>query len=112
MDANVCTWPKPVGLVIPVPIMAECSDAKPPIDGDTWWRGQQLVCGTMALATLEALTAGVDLRCESVERADIAASSPPGGRWPTAGLDELHRRGRGPEANHGMWRGSFVKSWV
>jgi endonuclease YncB( thermonuclease family) len=33
-----------------------------------WWRGQQIACGTMALAALEALIAGVKVRCEVVER--------------------------------------------
>ena len=31
----------------------------PELDQTFWWRGRQLVCGTMALAALEALTAGV-----------------------------------------------------
>jgi hypothetical protein len=41
----------------------------PELDQTFWWRGQQLlVCGTMALAALEALTAGVKVRCKPVER--------------------------------------------
>ena len=40
----------------------------PELDQTFWWRGQKLVCGTMALAALEALTAGVKLRCQVVER--------------------------------------------
>jgi endonuclease YncB( thermonuclease family) len=40
----------------------------PELDQTFWWRGQQLVCGTMSLATLEALIAGVKVRCEVIER--------------------------------------------
>ena len=40
----------------------------PELDQPFWWQGQKLMGGTMALAALEALTAGVRLRCEVVER--------------------------------------------
>jgi endonuclease YncB( thermonuclease family) len=40
----------------------------PELDQTFQWRGQQLVCGTMSLAALEALIAGVKVRCEIVER--------------------------------------------
>ena len=40
----------------------------PELDQPFWWRGQQLVGGMMALAALEALTAGVKVRCKAVER--------------------------------------------
>jgi endonuclease YncB( thermonuclease family)/integrase len=40
----------------------------PELDQTFWWRGQKLVCGTMALAALEALTAGMKVRCKPVER--------------------------------------------
>jgi endonuclease YncB( thermonuclease family) len=40
----------------------------PELDQTFWWRGQQIVCGTMSLAALEALIAGVKVRCEVVER--------------------------------------------
>ena len=40
----------------------------PELDQTFWWRGEQVACGMMALAALEALTAGVKLRCEAVER--------------------------------------------
>jgi hypothetical protein len=33
-----------------------------------WWRGQQIACGTMLLAALEALIAGVRVRCELDQR--------------------------------------------
>jgi hypothetical protein len=69
--------------------VADCSGAKV-IDGDTnvvadqlvrlhgidapeldrtfRWRGQQIACGTMSLAALEALIVEVKVRCEVVER--------------------------------------------
>jgi endonuclease YncB( thermonuclease family) len=40
----------------------------PELDQTFWWRGQQIVCGTMPLAALEALIASVKVRCEVVER--------------------------------------------
>jgi endonuclease YncB( thermonuclease family) len=40
----------------------------PELDQTFQWRGQQIACGTMSLAALEALTAGVKVRCEVVER--------------------------------------------
>ena len=40
----------------------------PELDQTFWWRGQQIACGTMSLAALESLIAGVKVRCEVVER--------------------------------------------
>jgi endonuclease YncB( thermonuclease family) len=40
----------------------------PELDQTFWWRGRCISCGTMAMAALEALTAGVSMRCEVVER--------------------------------------------
>src|ERR687891_2264965 len=40
----------------------------PELDQTFWWRGQQIGCGTMSLAALEALIAGVKVRCEVIER--------------------------------------------
>ena len=40
----------------------------PELDQTFWYRGKRLACGEMALAALEALTAGVKLRCEIIER--------------------------------------------
>ena len=45
----------------------------PELDQTFWWRGQQLVCGTMSLAALEALIAGVKVRCEVIERDRLVA---------------------------------------
>jgi endonuclease YncB( thermonuclease family) len=36
----------------------------PELDQTFWWRGQQIACGTMSFAALEALIAGVKVRCE------------------------------------------------
>jgi hypothetical protein len=38
------------------------------LDQTFQWRGQHIACGTMSLAALEALIAGVKVRCEVVER--------------------------------------------
>jgi hypothetical protein len=40
----------------------------PELDQTFQWRGQQIACGTMSLAALDALIAGVKVRCEVVER--------------------------------------------
>jgi endonuclease YncB( thermonuclease family) len=40
----------------------------PELDQTFQWRGQEIACGTMSLAALEALIAGVKVRCEVVER--------------------------------------------
>jgi endonuclease YncB( thermonuclease family) len=40
----------------------------PEIDQTCWWRGEKIACGTMSMAALEALIAGVKVRCEVVER--------------------------------------------
>ena len=40
----------------------------PELDQTFWWRGQHMAYGAMSLAALEALIAGVKVRCEVVER--------------------------------------------
>ena len=40
----------------------------PELDQTFWRRGEPVACGTMSLAALEALIAGVKVRCEVVER--------------------------------------------
>jgi endonuclease YncB( thermonuclease family) len=40
----------------------------PELDQPLWWQGQKLMGGMMALAALEVLTAGVEVRCKAVER--------------------------------------------
>jgi len=102
----------------------------PELDQTFWWRGQQLVCGTMALAALEALTAGVKVRCEAVERDRhgrlVAKVFTPNGvdigrRLVSAGWALAYRRysadfvdaeHEARQAKRGMWRGTFVKPWA
>jgi endonuclease YncB( thermonuclease family) len=102
----------------------------PELDQPFWWRGEQVLCGMMALAALEALTAGVELRCETVERdrhGRLVAKvfSPNGvdvsGRLVSAGwalaytryaTDYVDAEDEARMAKRGMWRGSFVMPWV
>ena len=102
----------------------------PELDQPFWWRGQQLDCGTIALAALEALTAGVPLRCEPVERDCygrlVAKCFSPNGcdvghrlvlaGWALAyrrySLDYVDAENEARKAERGMWRGSFMKPWV
>jgi endonuclease YncB( thermonuclease family) len=39
----------------------------PELNERFWWRGQHIGCGTISSAALEALIAGVGVRCEVVE---------------------------------------------
>ena len=84
----------------------------------------------MSLAALEALIAGVRVRCEVVERdrhgRPVAKVFTPDGldiscRLVAAGWALAYRRystdyigaeEEAREAKRGMWRGSFVKPWV
>lgn len=102
----------------------------PELDQTFWWRGQKLVCGTMALAALEALTAGVRVRCKVVERDRhgrlVAKVFSPDGvdvgrRLVAAGWALAYRRystdyvdaeDEARKAKRGMWRGSFLKPWA
>ena len=96
------------------------------LDQTFQWRGQQIVCGTMSLAALEALIAGVKVRCEVVERdrhgrqgllAQWGRHRPEvsiGGVDALAVLEGLRRRReRGArKAKRGMWRGTIgVQQW-
>jgi endonuclease YncB( thermonuclease family) len=101
----------------------------PELDQTFWWRGRYISCGTMALAALEALTAGVSLRCEVVERDRhgrlVAKCFSPNGidvgrRLVSAGWALAYRRystdyvdaeDEARKARRGMWRGRFVKPW-
>jgi endonuclease YncB( thermonuclease family) len=101
----------------------------PELDQTFWWRGQHILCGTMALAALEALTAGVKLRCQAVERDRhgrlVAKVFSPNGvdigrRLVSAGWALAYRRysmdyvaaeDEARRAKRGMWRGTFVKPW-
>ena len=101
----------------------------PELDQTFWWRGRCLSCGTMALAALEALTAGLPLRCEVVERDRhgrmVAKCFTPDGsdvgqRLVAAGWALAYRRystdyvaaeTAARQAGRGIWRGRFVKPW-
>ena len=99
------------------------------LDQTFWWRGQQIGCGTMSLAALEALIAGVKVRCEVIERDRhgrlVAKVFSPnridiGPRLVSAGWALAYRRcstdyvaaeDEARKARRGMWRGTFVKPW-
>jgi endonuclease YncB( thermonuclease family) len=101
----------------------------PELEQTFWWRGEHVACGTMALAALEALTAGVKLRCEAVERDRhgrlVAKVFSPNGvdigrRLVSAGwalayrqysMDYVAAENEARKARRGMWRGTFVKPW-
>jgi endonuclease YncB( thermonuclease family) len=101
----------------------------PELDQTFSWRGQQIACGTMSLAALEALIAGVKVGCEVVERDRhgrlVAKVYSPNGvvigrRLVSAGWALAYRRyskdyvdaeAEARKANRGMWRGTFVKPW-
>jgi endonuclease YncB( thermonuclease family) len=101
----------------------------PELDQTFSWRGKQVACGMMALAALEALTAGVELRCEAIERDRhgrlVAKCFSPNGidigrRLVSAGwalayrqysTDYVAAEDEARKARRGMWRGTFVKPW-
>ena len=101
----------------------------PELDQTFCWRGKQVACGTMALAALEALTAGVRVRCEGVERDCygrlVAKCYSPNGvdigrRLVSAGwalayrrysMDYVDAENEARKARRGMWRGTFMKPW-
>jgi endonuclease YncB( thermonuclease family) len=101
----------------------------PELDQTFWWRGRHISCGTMALAALEALTAGTTVRCQGVERDRhgrlVAKCFAPSGidlgrRLVSAGWALAYRRystdyvdaeDEARNARRGMWRGTFVKPW-
>lgn len=101
----------------------------PELDQTFWWRGERIACGMMALAALEALTAGIELRCQAVERDRHGrlvgkVFSPDGvdiGRrlvlagWALAyrqySTDYVEAEAAARKARRGMWRGTFAKPW-
>jgi len=101
----------------------------PELDQTYWINGSERNCGAMALAALEALTAGIWLRCEAIERDCygrlVAKCFSPNGvdvgrRLVAAGwalafrrysLDYVAAEDEAREAFRGLWRGSFVKPW-
>jgi endonuclease YncB( thermonuclease family) len=101
----------------------------PELDQTFSWRSREIVCGTMSLAALEALIAGVKVRCEIIERDRhgrlIAKVFSPRGvdigrRLVSAGWALAYRRyskdyvaaeDEARKATRGMWRGTFVRPW-
>lgn len=93
------------------------------------WRGQHVECGTMSMAALEALTAGVKLRCEGIERDRygrlVAKCFSPNGidigrrlvssGWALAyryySMDYVDAELAARKARRGLWRGQFEKPW-
>jgi endonuclease YncB( thermonuclease family) len=93
------------------------------------WRDVEVECGTMALAALEALTAGIPVRCVGVERDRYGrlvarCYSPSGvdlGRqmvwagWALAyryySLRYVDAEDAARRARRGLWRGTFMKPW-
>jgi endonuclease YncB( thermonuclease family) len=102
----------------------------PELDQSFWCRGEELAGGLMALAALEALVAGVRLRCEMVERdcydRVVAKCFSPNGvdigrRLVAAGwalayrrfsLDYVDAEQAARRAGRGLWRGSFIAPWT
>ena len=91
-------------------------------------RPQQIACGTISLAALETLTAGVKVRCKAVERDRhgrlVAKVLSPNGvdigrKLMSAGwayrrysTDYVDAEDEARKARRGLWRGTFVKPWV
>jgi endonuclease YncB( thermonuclease family) len=80
----------------------------------------------MSLAALEALIAGLKVRCEVVERDDLVANAfslngvDIGRRLVLAGWalayrwysrDDVDAENEARKARRGMWRGTFMKPW-
>jgi len=101
----------------------------PELDQTFWYRGQQLACGTMALAALQVLTAGVELTCRIVEydiygRLIGKCFAPNGvdigqrlvlAGWALAyrhfSLDYVDAEDEARQAERGLWGGSFMMPW-
>jgi endonuclease YncB( thermonuclease family) len=101
----------------------------PELDQTFWWRGERIACGMMAMAALEALTAGIQVKCRAVERdrrGRLVAKifSPDGidiGRrlvlagWALAyrqySTDYVDAEAEARKARRGLWRGTFAKPW-
>ena len=101
----------------------------PELDQTFWWRGQQVACGMMARAALEALTAGVKVRCEGIERDQygrlVAKCFSPNGvdigrrlvlsGWAIAyrqySRDYVDAEIKARKARRGLWQGRFEKPW-
>lgn len=102
----------------------------PELDQVFWCRGKRMASGPMAMAALEALVAGVQVRCEPIERDRhgrlVAKCYSPNGvdigrRMVAAGWALAYRRysrdyvgaeAQARAARRGMWRGQFAKPWA
>jgi endonuclease YncB( thermonuclease family) len=101
----------------------------PELDQTFWWRGERIACGMMAMAALEALTAGIQLRCKAMERDRhgrlVAKVFAPDGLdigrrlvlsgWALAyrqySTDYVDAEAEARKAKRGLWRGTFAKPW-
>lgn len=101
----------------------------PEMNQTFWYKGRTLPCGAMALAALEALTAGIKLRCEIIERDRhgrlVAKCFTPNGvdigrrmvfvGWALAyrqySTDYIDVEDRARRAERGLWSGSFMMPW-
>lgn len=101
----------------------------PELDQIVWWNGEQVACGMMSMAALEALTAGMDIRCEGIDRDRfgrlVAKCFLPNGTdvgerlvasgWALAyrnySTDYVDAETEARKAERGMWRGIFDKPW-
>jgi endonuclease YncB( thermonuclease family) len=101
----------------------------PELDQTFWWRGERIACGMMAMAALEALTAGIQVRCQAVERDPhgrlVAKIFGPDGidigrrlvlaGWALAyrqnSTDYVDAEAEARKARRGLWRGTFAKPW-
>ena len=101
----------------------------PELGQSFWCRGREFDGGAMATAVLEALVAGVDLRCEPIERdcfgrlvakcfsrggIDVGRRLVASG-WALAfrrySLDYVPDETKARESFRGLWRGTFENPW-
>lgn len=99
------------------------------LDQIFWWRGERVACGMMALAALETLTAGLEVRCQAIERDRhgrlVAEAFAPDGAdigcrvvlagWALAyrqySTDYVEAEAEARRARRGLWRGTFAAPW-
>src|SRR5690606_11426426 len=98
----------------------------PELDQIFWWRGERVACGMMALAALETLVAGIEVRCQPIERDRhgrlVAKAFAPDGTdigrrlvlagWALAyrqyATDYVDAENEARMARRGLWRGTFA----
>lgn len=102
----------------------------PEMDQIFEWRGRYLASGEMSFAALEALVAGIKVRCEGIEwdqygRLVAKCYSPSGvdinkrmvsSGWALAyrhfSTDYVAAENLARRYKRGMWRGTFIKPWT